>query len=483
MQDYSGYGQPPSGPGGFGGPTYPMPPEPPRPPRRRVGLLSYLGVALAAGALGAGTVVALYHPASSSSSSSAAPAPSSSAIAPAAPAPSSSPLPSYAGATPAEAAILKKVEPGLVIINTTLQYTSEEAAGTGMVLSSGGLLLTNNHVIENATKISATVVSTGKTYSVKVVGYDVTRDVALLQMQDASGLRTIPIGNSSAVKSGDSVVAMGNAEGQSQIVPAAGRITAINQSITASDSGGTVTSESLHGMLETNADIVSGDSGGPLANSAGQVIGMDTAGENGGFNQQQSSAGFAIPIATALSLVHQISTGQASSTIVIGYPPFVGVYIGEGTNASPQAQAQAQEGTNGSGAGGSGNGGFGNGGFGGSGNGGSGSAGAGSSGSGSGSGSQSCYTSNATLTVPSTIASVSSGTLVIGTICGSPADAAGLTSGSVITGVNGQAIGSPQSMVKIMSKYKPGATVSLTWVTPSGQHKTGDMTLTAGPPL
>jgi S1-C subfamily serine protease len=475
MQDYSGYGQPPSGPGGFGGPTYPMPPEPPRPPRRRVGLLSYLGVALAAGALGAGTVVALYHPAGSTSSAS--PAPSSSAVAPAAPAPSSSPLPTYAGATPAEAAILKKVEPGLVIINTTLQYTAEAAAGTGMVISSGGLLLTNNHVIENATKISATVVSTGKTYAVKVVGYDVTGDIALLQMQDASGLHTIPIGNSSAVKSGDAVVAMGNAEGQSQIVPAAGSITAVNQSITASDAGGTVTSESLHGMFETNADIVSGDSGGPLANAAGQVIGMDTAGENGGFNQQQSSAGFAIPIATALSIVHKISAGDASSTIVIGYPPFIGVYIGQGKSTSPQAQAEQQEGN---GAGGSGNGGFGgsgNGGFGGSGNGGSGSGGSGSGGS------QSCYTSDATLTVPSTIAPVSSGTLVIGTICGSPAAAAGLTAGSVITGVNGQAIGAPQSMVSIMSKYKPGTTVSLTWVTPSGQHKTGNMTLTAGPPL
>jgi S1-C subfamily serine protease len=333
-----------------------MPPEPPRPPRRRVGLLSYLGVALAAGALGAGTVVALYHPASSSA---LAPSSSSSAVpvAPAAPAPSSSPLPSYAGATAAEAAILKKVEPGLVIINTTLQYTSEEAAGTGMVISSGGLLLTNNHVIENATKISATVVSTGKTYAVKVVGYDVTGDVALLKMQDASGLHTIPIGNSSAVKSGDAVVAMGNAEGQSQIVPAAGSITAINQSITASDQGGTVTSESLHGMLETNADIVSGDSGGPLANAAGKVIGMDTAGENGGFNSQQSSAGFAIPIATALSVVHQISAGDASSTIVIGYPPFIGVYVGQGTNSSPQAQAEQQEGTGGAGTGGSGNGG------------------------------------------------------------------------------------------------------------------------------
>jgi S1-C subfamily serine protease len=489
MQDYSGYGQPPAGPGGFGGPTYPMPPEPPRPPRRRVGLLSYLGVALAAGALGAGTVVALYHPASSSavapsSSSSAAPA---APAAPTAPAPSSSPLPSYAGATAAEAAILKKVEPGLVIINTTLQYTSEEAAGTGMVISSGGLLLTNNHVIENATKISATVVSTGKTYAVKVVGYDVTGDVALLQMQSASGLHTIPIGKSSAVKSGDAVVAMGNAEGQSQIVPAAGSITAINQSITASDQGGTVTSESLHGMFETNADIVSGDSGGPLANAAGQVIGMDTAGENGGFNQQQSSAGFAIPIAKALSVVHQISAGQASSTIVIGYPPFIGVYIGQGTNSSPQAQAQAQaqQGTGGTGTGGSGNGGFGNGGFGGSGNGGSGGSGNGNSGSGSSGsgGSQSCYNSDATLTVPSTIAPVSSGTLVIGTICGSPAAAAGLTAGSVITSVNGQTIGAPQSMVTIMSEYKPGTTVSLTWVTPSGQRKTGNMTLTAGPPL
>ena len=475
MQDYSGYGQPPSGPGGFGGPTYPMPPEPPRPPRRRVGLLSYLGVALAAGALGAGTVVALYHPAGSTSS--AAPAPSSSAVAPAAPAPSSSPLPTYAGASPAEAAILKKVEPGLVIINTTLQYTSEAAAGTGMVISSGGLLLTNNHVIENATKISATVVSTGKTYAVKVVGYDVTGDIALLQMQDASGLRTIPIGNSAAVKSGDAVVAMGNAEGQSQIVPAAGSITAVNQSITASDAGGTVTSESLHGMLETNADIVSGDSGGPLANAAGQVIGMDTAGESGGggFSQQQSTtSGFAIPIATALSIVHKISAGDASSTIVIGYPPFIGVYIGQGTNASPQAQAEQQEGN---GTGGSGNGGFGgsgNGGFGGSGNGGFG---------GSGSGNSGCYTSDANLQVPSTIAPVNSGTLVLGTICGSPAASAGLTAGSVITALNGQTVSSPSNLGSIIAKFHPGNSVSVTWVSPSGQRKSGQLALTAGPPL
>jgi S1-C subfamily serine protease len=450
---------------------------PPRPPRRRVGLLSYVGVALAAGALGAGTVVALYHP---TSSSSAAPAPSSSAVAPVAPAapapdpdPSSAePLPSYnsSGLTAAENAIVKKVEPGLVIINTTLQYSSEEAAGTGMVISATGRVLTNNHVIEDSTKISATVVSTGKTYPVKIVGYDVTGDVAVLQMQGASGLHTVPLGNSTTLKSGAAVLAMGNAEGQSQIVPAAGQVVALNQKITASDEGGEITSETLHGMIKTNADVVSGDSGGPLANASGDVIGMDTAGDGDSFTQQATS-GFAIPINTALSIASQISAGQASSTIVIGYPSFIGIYIGKGTSASPKTQAAQQEQGESGGLGGQG--GFGTGGNGTGGNG---------TGSGSG-GDASCYTNDSTLQVPTSIASVSSGTLVLGTICDSPATAAGLTAGSVITSVNGQAVSSPDSLTSIMSKFRPGTTVSLTWVTPAGQHKTGSMTLVQGPPL
>jgi len=469
MQDYSGYGQPPAGDDGFGGPTSPFPPgppppRPPRPPRHRVSFLSYLAVALAAGALGAGTVVALYHP---TSSSSAAPAPSISA-APAAPVPSSSPvpLPSTApGTSGSEAAVLKKVEPSLVIINTTLQYTSEQAAGTGMVLNPTGLVLTNNHVIENATKITATSVATGKTYPAKVVGYDVTGDVAEIQLQGASGLDPITVANPATVKSGISVVAMGNAEGQSQIVPATGQVTGLNQTITASDQGGTVTSETLHGMIETNANIVAGDSGGPLANTAGQVIGMDTAGNDVSTPEQQSAAGFAIPIQTAMAVGSQISAGHASSTIVVGYPPFIGIYIGQGTDSSPTAQAE-QEQNNGNGFGGGG-GGFGGNGFGGSGNG----------------NNASCYTSNAKLAVPPTIASVNSGTLVLGTICGSPAASVGLTAGSVITGVNGQTIGSPEDLSGVVSKYRPGAQISLTWVTPSGQTKTGTVTLTAGPPL
>jgi S1-C subfamily serine protease len=435
-------------------------PPPPQPPRRRVGLLSYLGVALAAGALGAGTVVAVYHPASNSVA--AVPQPSSSAIAPA-------PLPSTAVPAPSSGGSgvsgnPSSVEQGLVIINTTLQYSSEQAAGTGMVIKADGLVLTNNHVIENATKITATVAATGKKYLAKVVGYDVTGDIALIQLQNPSGLHPVPIGDSSKVKVGDSVVALGNAGGQSQIVPAPGQVTGINQTITASDQGGTVRSETLHGMIETNANVVAGDSGGSLINSAGRVIGIDTAGNTVSSPGQQSASGFAIPIKTALSVASQIVAGHASSTIVVGYPPFIGVYVGQGTSSNPQDQAsQAQQQQN------NGFGGFGNG-FG--------------NGNGAGNGANpSCYTNDVNLSAPSTIASVNSGTLVLGTICNSPAATAGLTAGSVITSVNGQTVGSPPSLAAIMSKLRPGDTVSVTWVTPDNQRKTANLSLTAGPPL
>jgi S1-C subfamily serine protease len=459
MQDYSGYGEPPVG---NYGPTMPMPPMPPRPPRRRIGALSYLLVALAAGALGAGTVVALYHPASDNAGA-AAPAPSINTPVPlpsgAIPQPSGSP-----GITQGEQAIVNKIAPGLVIINTTLQYNSEAAAATGMVINSDGLVLTNNHVIEGSTSITAQTAN-GRKYQAKVLGYDVTGDIALIQLQNASGLTTVPLGNSSTVKTGDSVVALGNAEGQNVIVPAAGQVTALNQSITAGDPGGSVTQENLHNMIQTNADIVSGDSGGPLANAAGQVIGMDTAGNNGGFSVQQGggSQGYAIPIDIALNVAQQIGRGQASSTVSIGYPPFMGIYIGSGPSSDPQAQAEQQN--NGFGAGGNG---FGFG-FGGTGN-------------GSQNGSSSCDTSNRDLTPLQNIANVKSGTLIVGVICDSPAATAGMTPGSVITAVNGQAIGAPDSLTGAVGKFHPGDTIKVSWVSPSGNRTTSTITLTAGPP-
>jgi S1-C subfamily serine protease len=395
-------------------------------------LMLVLGAALAAGLL-----LAFYNPGSGGSGislpgSGAVPAP-----APAAP------------LTGGEQAIVTKVKPGLVIINTALQYNSEAAAGTGMVINADGLVLTNNHVIDDSTKITATVAATGKTYPATVVGYDRTRDVALIQLQNASGLTTVPIGNSSSVKVGNAVVALGNAEGRGSITTVAGEVTGLNQTIVASEEGGSTASETLSGMIQTDADIVPGDSGGPLASSAG-VIGMDTAG-NDVSDQQQAPAGFAIPINTALSVARQIAGGHASSTVTIGYPAFVGIFIGSGSSSSPQAQAQQEGQQNGGGSGGTGSG-------------------------------PSCYTSNANLTLPSVIAPVGSGTLIIGTICGSPAAAAGMTGGAVITAVNGQAVGSPDDLTGILSRFHPGDTISVTWVSPSGQRSTSSLHLTAGPP-
>ena len=345
--------------------------------------------------------------------------------------------------------IVAKVGPGLVLINTALQYSSEAAAGTGMVINADGLVLTNNHVIEGSTAITATVPSTGKSYQARVVGYDATGDIALIQLQKASGLTTVPVANSSSVRAGDAVVALGNAGGQGKITSATGHVTALNTTVTASDEAASTRSETLHGMIQTNADIQPGDSGGPLAGPAG-VIGMDTAGNATG-DMQGPAAGFAIPINTALSVARQIAAGHASSTVTIGYPPFIGVFIGSGSSSDPQAQEQQQGQQGGGGFGGSGS-------------------------------TPSCYNSNTDLMVPSSVAPVGSGTLIDGTICGSPAAAAGLTGGAVITAVNGQAVGSPDDFTGIMAGFHPGDTISVTWVSPAGQRTTSSLHLTAGPP-
>ena len=407
----------------------------PLPRRRGSGSwLTHTIVGVLAAGLAVAVVLLFFTPASGSS------LPGSGAVP--APAPSDAPL------ARSQQDIVNKVKPSLVLINTTLQYDSEAAAGTGMVINADGLVLTNNHVIEDSTTMTATVISTGKTYPARVVGYDQTGDVALIQLQNASGLTTVPIGNSSSVKAGNAVVAMGNAEGQGRITATPGHVMALNTTITASDEAGSTSTETLYGMIQTNADIVPGDSGGPLASSAG-VIGMDTAGNDSG-DQQGPAAGFAIPINTALSVARQIAAGHASSVITVGYPPFLGIFIGSGSSSNPQTQAQQQEQQNG---------------------------GSGASGS-----TQGCYSSNADLTIPSVIAPVSSGTLIDGTICGSPAASAGMTGGAVITAVNGQAVGSPDNFASIMTRFHPGDTISVTWVSPSGQRTTSSLHLTAGPP-
>jgi S1-C subfamily serine protease len=433
-------------------------PPPPGGARRRGGVLSHAIVAVLAAAAAVAATLAVYHPApagSAAAPSAAGPVPGASAV----PRPSA---PAGSAAPGSEQALVNAVQPGLVLINTTLQYSSEAAAGTGMVINADGLVLTNNHVIDDSTKITATVTSTGRTYPASVVGYDRTGDVALIQLQGASGLRTVPLGNSASVTNGASVLALGNAEGRGSISPAGGQVTALNQTITASDEGGTAASETLRGMIQVNADVVPGDSGGALVSASGQVIGMNTAGNDVTAPGAQAT-GFAIPINTALSVARQIAGGRRSPVVSIGYPPFLGIFTGTGPSSSPLAQAEDQAGQQGFGDGSGGFGGFN--GFG-----------------GGGGGQQSCYTSNSDLAIPSDIAPVSSGTLVDGTICGGPADAAGLTGGSVITAVNGQPVGAPATLSTILAGLRPGQTIAVTWVSPAGQQSTSQLRLTAGPP-
>ncbi len=215
---------------------------------------------------------------------------------------------------------------GLVDINTSYNYQQAAGAGTGIVLSSDGLVLTNNHVISGATSISAVDIGNGRTYSVKVLGYDRTADVALVQLEGAHGLTTATVSSSASAPSvGSSVYALGNAGGAGGTPSmTAGSVVALNQSITASEDNGA--SEQLSGLIEINANLYPGDSGGALTDASGTVVGMDTAASTAvSFNS--GGQGYAIPIATALSIANSIEAHHGSATIHVGTTAFLGVEV------------------------------------------------------------------------------------------------------------------------------------------------------------
>src|SRR5215472_16000107 len=175
------------------------------------------------------------------------------------------------------AQIASQTDPALVDIVTTLGYQHGSAAGTGMVLTPNGEVLTNNHVVAGATSIRVRDVGDGRTYTARVLGYSESNDVAVLQLNGASGLRTVKTGDSGTVAVGQKVVALGNAEGKNGTPSVAtGTVTALGATITAADQGSSTT-EQLTGMIRTNAGIQPGDSGGPLVSASGRVIGMNTA--------------------------------------------------------------------------------------------------------------------------------------------------------------------------------------------------------------
>jgi S1-C subfamily serine protease len=328
--------------------------------------------------------------------------------------------------------IASRVDPALVDVVSTDGYQGATSAGTGIVLTSTGEILTNNHVIEGATSIKVTDIGNGRTYTATVVGYDASHDVAVIQLQGASGLTTASLGDSSSVQTGDRVTALGNAEGKGGTPSVAtGTVTALNQSITASDELSSV-SEQLTGLIETNAPIQPGDSGGPLVNSYGQVIGMDTAASSNYQFQGQSSTAtqaYAIPINDAVAIAKQIEAGTTSADVHIGATAFLGL---ETSGSSSNSGAF--------------------GGFGGSG----------------GFGGQNSQSGAA-------------GVTIAGTVSGSPAASAGLTAGDTITAIAGQSVSSAKTVAHTLVKYHPGDSISVSWTDTAGQSHTANLTLASGP--
>lgn len=308
-------------------------------------------------------------------------------------------------------AITTKVDPALVDVNVTFNGDGV-GAGTGIVLTSNGEVLTNNHVVADATSISVTDIGNGKTYAATVVGYSRSSDVAVIQLKDASGLAVATI-DSSAAAVGESVVVVGNAGGVGGTPSASGgTVTALGQSITASDES-TGTSENLTGLIETNAGIVPGDSGGALVDSSGAVLGMNTAASEGFSFSGQGSLGYAIPIERALTVAHEIEAGQSSSTVHVGPTAYLGVLI--------SSSGQLSNG------------------------------------------------------------SIANGALIDSTVSGTPAAAAGITSGDVITAIDNYPVAAAVDLTDALQHFIPGDRVQVHLTTATGNAEVLNVTLGSGP--
>jgi serine protease Do len=292
-------------------------------------------------------------------------------------------------------AIVKDVEP--MIVSIDVKGNGSEDQGTGMIITSNGLVVTNNHVIAAAVGDGGTitVTRTGSTKSLRatLIGTNPIDDVALVRINNASNLPTMTFGNSNLVETGDAVVAIGNALGLAAGTPTvtSGIVSALGRTVTASSGSAT---ETLNNMIQTDAAINPGNSGGPLLDSDGDVIGMNTA--VAGTLQDGTSAqniGFAIPAATIESLLKSLKAGES----VVSYGAFIGVEI---TSMTPELQQEY--------------------GF--------------------------------TLTT---------GAVVMSVIAGTGAASAGVKQGDIIVGINGMKITSAQDLTSVLSSLHPGNRITL----------------------
>jgi S1-C subfamily serine protease len=224
--------------------------------------------------------------------------------------------------SPAGGAAGTALSTGVVEIQTRYGLAGGAGAGTGMVLTASGEVLTNNHVIRGATQIRVRVPGSGRTYRARVLGYSISADVALLRLPGATGLETVSLGNSSTVSIGDEVVAVGNAGGTGDLTTKGGTVTRRGVTISVGDGrSGTVR---LSRLIETSADLQQGDSGGPLLDASERVVGMNAAATTG---DGRDTDGYAIPINRASSIAARIRAGTSTATIHVGPTPFLGVLV------------------------------------------------------------------------------------------------------------------------------------------------------------
>jgi S1-C subfamily serine protease len=333
------------------------------------------------------------------------------------------PLGASAAAAPGQidaAAVAKAVEPAVVDINTALDPLEGDGAtsgaGTGMVASPDGLIVTNNHVVSGADSITVTVPGHGE-HAAAFVGSDPTDDIAVIMLTGLGKLPTIKLGNSSAAGVGTQVVAIGNALGLGgEPTVTEGIISATGRTITAEDETGS-NAETLHGLLQTDAPISPGNSGGPLVNSSNEVVGMDTATASAGSG---ASLGFAIPSNQIQAIAGEIEARKHIAGFVYGRPAFLGVEVVDSSQVSSNPSGMGPFGFGASGVG------------------------------------------------PS--APTTPGVVVEAVDPDGGAARAGVQAGDEITAVDGKAVTTTTALTKDLTSYKPGQVVKVTVFTGYGSQ-------------
>jgi len=319
--------------------------------------------------------------------------------------------------------VARAVEPELTNITVSIEPTGMGAAGSGIVLTPDGQVLTSQHVVKGAEVITVGDIGTGAQYPATVLGYDSAADIALLSLTGATGLPVVRIGDSAALLPGDEIMAIGNAGGTGRPTATPGTVTSLNTSIVARDDAD-LTRKALTGMLEVNAPVAAGQSGGAVVDPSGAVVGVVTAASGeprgwrdggacgaGGVGECSRAAGqasgFAVPIDTAMTIVRQIRSGTPTDAVHIGPTATLGVLTSDASTGGAHIDLS---------------------------------------------------------------------------VYGLPADAAGLTAGEVITAVDGRPISSAQSLKAVLNVRKPADTVHLNLSEPDGSRREVAVVLASGPP-